>query len=36
MPTPVDFEQAKLEGYMFDPTEILTHDETLASQSVSH
>ena len=28
-PTPEDFEQAKREGYMFDPPEARTHDETL-------
>lgn len=28
-PTPEDFEQAKREGYMFDPPSVRTHDETL-------
>ena len=28
-PTAEDYEQAKAEGYMFDPTPMRTHDETL-------
>ncbi len=30
VPTAEDFEQAKREGYMFDPAPVRTHDETLA------
>lgn len=29
LPTEADYEQAKAEGYMFDPVPISTHDETL-------